>query len=281
MKYFSKKDLKKALPKREKRSHKGDNGKLLICTGSYDYPGAAVLAAASAEAAFRAGNDLVFVAAPEPVAYAVNYLLPDVITIKLKGKYLAKKHAKTVLRMGKIMDAIVCGPGVGARAETKSFVLELTQKVKVPLVLDADALKAAAGKKFNGKVIVTPHSKEFEIMFKKKITGKSLNEKARLVKKFAKEKKCIILLKGFVDIISDGKKLVFNRTGNPGMTVAGTGDVLAGLCGAFAAMKMGLFDAACCAAFVNGKAGELVAKEKGYGLMAHDLVEKIPKIIWK
>jgi NAD(P)H-hydrate epimerase len=275
--------LKFAL-KRKKDSRKWDNGAVLIIAGSHNYPGAAILCTSAAEAALRAGIDLVFVAAPEMVSCAINNFLPDIITIKLKGNEISKKEIRKIPKNALKCSVIVCGPGIGLSSNTKNAVAEiiaLANRLKKPLVLDADAIKACAGKKFNGNVLLTPHEREFEIFSGKKIHGLDLNHKIALVKEIAKKHNCTILLKGPIDIISDGKTAILNKTGNPGMTKGGTGDILTGLCGAFIALGADLPNAAACAAYVNGAIGDILLKEKGYGFIASDFVEKIPQIVFK
>jgi ADP-dependent NAD(P)H-hydrate dehydratase / NAD(P)H-hydrate epimerase len=149
------------------------------------------------------------------------------------------------------------------------------------LVVDADAIKALSKTKFSGNVLLTPHAKEFEVFNGKKFKGNKMREKIAIVKETAKKFNCTILLKSVVDVISDGKKVALNKTGNPAMTVGGTGDVLAGLCAGFVSQGVSLFDSAVLGAFVNGPAGDLVFKKKGYSLIESDLLQMIPFIIKK
>ena len=140
-----------------------------------------------------------------------------------------------------------------------------------------NAIRAVKGMKFNGKVLLTPHAAEFGYCFGRKLPAGPI-KKMKLVKETARKHNCVILLKGALDIISDGEKSVFNATGNAGMTSGGTGDVLAGLCGAFAT-ENNLYDAASYATFVNGYAGDNLFKEKAYGLIASDLIDELPVAI--
>ncbi|MCH7902732.1 NAD(P)H-hydrate dehydratase, partial [archaeon] len=245
-------ELKKLFKKRKSNSHKGENGKVLVIAGSDEFSGAPVLVAMSALACMRTGVDLCHVLTPEKTGFVVNTYSPDLIVHKAKGNKLTKKHLKKALELEKKVDSIVIGPGLGRDKATMSFVREVVKKTRKPIVIDADAIHACKGLKFNGAVILTPHEKEFEIFSGKKLS-KNLKVKSSFVKKIALKHKCIILLKGKTDIISDDKKIVLNKTGNPGMTVGGTGDVLAGLCAGFSALGLNLFDAAKSAAFVNGK----------------------------
>jgi hydroxyethylthiazole kinase-like uncharacterized protein yjeF len=270
---------KSCFKKRKSDSHKGDNGKVLVIGGSADFVGAPALAAMSSLSALRAGTDLVTIVAPEKAGYVINTYSPDLIVKKLDGKNLEKKHLKEILKLGEKNDVVLIGPGAGQEKHTKSLVKELVKKIKKPLVLDADALKACSGMKFKGNVLVTPHEKEFEILFKKKTAGKKIEEKKKMVKTAAKKYNCIILLKGATDIISDGEKTILNKTGNAGMTVGGTGDVLAGLCAGIAAQGNSLFNSAVCGAFANGLIGDRLFKKLGHGMIASDFVQEIPVVL--
>ncbi|PIN85721.1 MAG: NAD(P)H-hydrate dehydratase [Candidatus Diapherotrites archaeon CG11_big_fil_rev_8_21_14_0_20_37_9] len=263
--------------KRSKLSHKGENGKVLIIGGSDDLVGAPALAAMSALACMRSGIDLVTVFAPEKPGFVINSFAPDLIVKKFKDQKFSNKNVLAAIELSETNDVVLIGPGLGRKKETLAFAKEFVKKCKKPIVIDADAIKACAGMKFNGATILTPHEMEFEIFSEEKITEKNLAEKKKIVLETAKKHNCNILLKGHIDIISNGKKIALNKTGNSGMTVGGTGDVLAGLCSAYVSLGMELFDAAKKAAFVNGKIGDELLKEKGFGFIASDFIEKIPK----
>ena len=163
------------------------------------------------------------------------------------------------------------GMGLGRHAETMEALAEIMPLCKKP-VIDADALQPDLPL----KGIVTPHAGEF-----KRISGIALvdldyRERVEPLKDYAREKGLVVLLKGKVDLISDGEVVRANTTGNPGMTVGGTGDVLAGITAAFYARSSAL-RAATAAAFVNGRAGDLVYPEKDFGMVATDVIEKIPE----
>ena len=147
------------------------------------------------------------------------------------------------------------------------------------MVVDASAFDALTINDIKNKEgVVTPHRNEF-----KRLTGVSLldnpENNVRIVEKFAKKTRMTILLKGNIDIISDGEKTKLNRTGNPGMSVGGTGDVLSGIVGGLLAKNISSFNAARMAAFINGFAGDLAFEEKSYSLMATDVIEKIPEVL--
>ena len=156
----------------------------------------------------------------------------------------------------------------------------MIQDEKLPFVLDADGLKAYKVKKkaITTPTVFTPHSREFEDLFGKELV-ENFEERGAIVEKEANNLGGVILLKGSVDVISDGVKTRYNWTGNPGMTVGGTGDVLCGVTAAFLAQGAKSFNAATAGAFINGSAGDLVYEEKGYHLQPEDLIKKIPLVI--
>ena len=253
--------------KRKKNSHKGQNGKILVIGGSEDFIGAPALAAKAA-AGLRIGADLVFIACPEKVGWAISSMFPDVITIKLKGKYLNATHYKKILETATKADVILIGNGMGLKPGTKKLAARLTRTIKKPKVIDADALKSIRLQDVEHAVL-TPHQKEFEILLKNsKLTEKNF-------RKYLKDN--VILLKGPTDWIFSSDKKRKNTTGNPGMTVGGTGDVLAGITAGLLSQGCSLFDAAYKAAYLNGKIGDRLYKELGYGLIASDFLKEIAK----
>ncbi len=260
---ITKRDIK--LPKRTSSSHKGDNGKVLIIGGSKEYVGAVALAGL---AALRSGVDWVTIAAPEKVGYAINALSPDLVVKKYKGDDFCASRAKDILKLEKDFNAVLIGNGIGMHC--KAFVKKYTSKTKKPLVIDADALKHIKLQDVKN-AILTPHHREFKILLK----NSKLNEKN--FKKHLRNN--IILLKGKVDQIISNTKTYHNKTGNAGMTKAGTGDVLAGLCVGFLGQGLSLEQSAINAAYFNGLAGDiLLKKKKGFTYLASDLVEEIKKI---
>jgi hydroxyethylthiazole kinase-like uncharacterized protein yjeF len=273
-------DVKLAVKPRSPEAHKGTFGRLLVIGGSNVFSGAPALAAM---AALRTGVDIATVAAPEKTATAISSMSPALITIKLKGKYLNSSNLSTLKEHLKSATAVVMGPGLGLHNETKDAtkqIIEQLEEKRTPLLLDADGLKAFA--EFKRKVelpmVLTPHAREYEILTGKKLPNNPW-ERAEKVQKRARKLGAIILLKGPVDIISDGEKSRFNFTGNPGMTVGGTGDVLSGVVGGLLAMGADSFRAAVAGAFINGAAGDFVAAEKGYHMIPTDLLEYVPKVI--
>ncbi len=273
-------DVLLATKPRPSESHKGDFGRLLVIGGSETFSGAPALVAL---AALRTGVDLAYVAAPEKTAHAISSMSPDLITIKLEGTHLNVGNASALKTYIEATDAVVLGPGIGLHSETREAVkavVEAVESAAKPLLLDADGLKAFAElkRKLNVPLVLTPHAGEYAILTGKK-PPQDLKEKISEVQKTAAELGAIILLKGHTDIISDEKRLKLNFTGNPGMTVGGTGDVLSGIVGAFLAQQIDPFEAAVVGAFVNGAAGDYVFEEKGYHLVPTDIIQRIPQVL--
>jgi NAD(P)H-hydrate epimerase len=286
MQYITKKEIK--LPKRTRSSHKGNNGRVLVVGGSKDYVGAVALAGL---AALRSGADWVSVAVPENVGWAINALTADLVVKKYKGDDFSVSYAKDVLKLSNGFDAVLVGNGIGMHA--KSFVKKYVKESNKLLVIDADGIKAISISDIDN-AILTPHNRELGIFLKnskikkntikKIINEKNIKNKSLLIKKILNDKKnknkrIIILLKGPVDAVISKDKVRLNRTGNAGMTKAGTGDVLAGLCAGFLAQSDDLFQSAVNGAYFNGLIGDiLLRKKKGFTYLASDMVDEIKKI---
>ncbi|AAM04591.1 TPA: bifunctional ADP-dependent NAD(P)H-hydrate dehydratase/NAD(P)H-hydrate epimerase [Methanosarcina acetivorans] len=265
------------LKKRKLEAHKGNAGRILVIGGG-PYSGAPALAAL---AALRAGADLVTVAVPESVAGIVASYSPDLIVRKLFSSVLCPEDLSILPDLINSHDVVVMGMGLGRATETLETVRKLLPFCR-KAVLDADALAALSGTLFetlagNCEIIVTPHAGEFARL-RDMETPDSPETREKAVREFAAEKGVVTLLKGKVDIISDGKQTLLNRTGNPGMTVGGTGDVLAGITGSLFSRNPA-FLAAACAAYINGAAGDLAFEKAGNALLATDVIGKISEII--
>ena len=267
-------------PIRDPESHKGMWGSLLVVGGSETYSGAPTL---TSLAAYSMGLDLVYTAVPETAAVAVASASPSMITVKLRGERLTPNNLKQLEAPLEKVSAVAIGPGLGLAPDTVEAVRELVEMVNqrgVSMVLDADGLKAYAENpiKLKVPVVFTPHSREFIVLTGSAAKGTHL-EKGHVVQAEAKRCGAVVLLKGSVDIISNGTYTRYNWTGNPGMTVGGTGDVLTGIVGAYLAQKADPFYAAGAAAYINGRAGDMVVEEKGYHLLPEDLIKKIPDVV--
>jgi len=276
--YVSKKLLKKIYKQRGAWCHKYDFGHLLVIGGSKHYSGSPAF---NALAAWRAGVDLVTIVAPRRAADIIVSFKPDLIAYPMDCDYLSPRHLKKVLEFLPGKSAVVIGGGMTRSEEVKEFIRRFLRKLDLPCVIDADAIHAVAedkkivkGKKF----VLTPHAYEFFVLSGIKV-GNDIKERQQAVREVAKELKATILLKGHVDVISDGERVALNKTGSPLMTKGGMGDTLAGICGCYLARGVECFEAACAAAYLNGLAGELAARKYGEGVMASDLIEEIPNAI--
>lgn len=274
--------MAKIYQKRHLWTHKGQNGKLLVVAGSNKHTGSAIF---NAVAALRSGVDLVTVASPQrPADIAANFA-PDLITAPLKGDFLTREHLPLILELANVSNAVVLGSGLGREKETYAAVAEIINKVHRPLVVDADAIRALEEVKQNlnrenRQVIITPHADEFISLTGEKVLPEVEDRKEK-VKKWAGILKAVILLKGHVDVISDGFETVLNDTNSIYMTKGGFGDTLAGICGSLLAQKIPALQAAEYAAYINGKAGELAAKKFAQGVIASDIFEEIPNVVRK
>ncbi len=248
MRFISKKDCK--FPERKKDSHKGEAGRLLIIGGSEEFVGAPIL---SALAAFKSGVDLVTIVAPKKVAWAINTYNPSIITHKLNSKSFSMKNAPPILRLARGADAVLIGNGMGRKKDQRLLVRKLLLSMDKPVVIDADAIHSTTIKEIRSELfIITPHKREYEELTK--------NNPGDLTKSCSKDR--VILKKGRIDSIVAGKVL-YNKTGVPEMSVAGTGDILAGLAAGFLAQGTRPKQAAINAAWLCGKAGEKAHKELG------------------
>ncbi|MDD3614384.1 MAG: NAD(P)H-hydrate dehydratase, partial [Candidatus Pacebacteria bacterium] len=178
-------------------------------------------------------------------------------------------------------NALIIGGGLNRNEETFRVIREIIQKINLPVVIDAEAIRALAYNRQilkNKETILTPHKEEFRALTGETVEDSVANRKIK-VKKWAEKLQTVILLKGHADVISDGKKIAVNKTGSPYMTKGGFGDTLAGICGALLARQIDPFQAAVTAAYINGKAGALAAQKYGEGVLASDIFEFIPQVI--
>lgn len=239
------KDVLSSLARPAKNSRKGENGRVLIVAGSRKYHGAAVLSILGA----RRFADLV-------------YFMPG----ERDGKLLfavAQVPEAIVVEEYPVADCALAGPGMGDAPLKPGELKRRYGKV----VLDGDALRQVERRELKG-CLITPHEGEFRGLF-------GIDGSPEHVRAMAEKWGCTILKKGMVDVVSDGEEIFLNKAGNAGMTKGGTGDVLAGLlCALYA--KNGALEAARAAAYINGMAGDLLFKERGYAYCASDLAEMLP-----
>lgn len=273
-------NLKKIYKKREPWVHKGQFGKLLIVAGSNQYTGSPVY---NAMAALNAGADLVYIVTPERVSNIVATFAPEMITVPYKGDFLRRSQVPLVLRTIKERraTALLMGGGLGRENETFLAIREIAKNIDLAMCLDADAIRALADNwqiLKDKKAVLTPHGDEFKQLVGEKIEPDFFDRKEK-VRKWAKTIGVPILIKGHIDVASNGDEVYLNRGGSVFMTKGGFGDTLAGICGALLARGVESFEALCAACYINGRAGELACKEFGEGVLASDIFDYIPKVI--
>ncbi len=285
---IDKKILKDIFKERKKGVYqrKYNFGLLMVIGGSEFYSGSPAL---SALAAFNSGVDMVRIIAPKRAADIIASFSPDLAAYPLDGRWLEKRHLPTLISMTESAKdvsrgnvAVVIGGGTGRSQETQDTILEYLENISVPVVIDADAIHAlgknpevVSGKNF----LITPNSYEFFILTKREIYQLSHKEKIKAVKEEAERLQTTILLKEKPDIISNGKEIALNEAGSPYMSVGGTGDTLAGICGALLSRSIDPFVAAQAAVFINGKAGEMAAERMREGLLATEVIKAIPEVL--
>lgn len=285
------------LKNRKNDSHKGNNGKVLIVGGSKDYYGAPAI---SAKAAIATGVDLTYIYTPKNAALAIKSFSEDFIVQEAKGDYLSLEDLDDILELASKVDAVLLGPGSSQMEETGKLFNVLAMKIDKPLVLDADALKMVDLSLVSKKedLIITPHLSEFKSFFKnvskedmdqfekfvklddkENLNFRKVNDKIDSIHRITKNIEGSVILKGKYDFIFNGNRLKINRTGNPGMTVGGTGDALAGICLSLLSQGLNSFDAALLAPYLNGKAGDLAYEAQGYGFGAQDLTQYLGAVM--
>jgi len=271
--------VKDLLPARDPLAHKGDFGRVLLLCGSVGYTGAAALAAMGA---LRSGAGLVFVGVPESI-YAIEAVkLTEAIVFPLpdEGGMLSEKAIPAIRKRLKSMDAMLIGPGLGISPGTMAVLEMVLREFEGPIVVDADGISILSInpqwlKERAFPTILTPHDGEFS-----RIGGGLDENREETARAFAREMGCILLLKGHRTVITDGEVCYRNCTGNPGMAVGGSGDVLAGMITALLGQGIEPVKAAACAAWLHGAAGDLCARELGqYAMLPTDMVEALPRLL--
>ena len=279
MKYMTESIIRTLLPRRQRESHKGDYGKILLLCGSRGFTGAAALAA---RGALRTGAGLVYLAVPESIyaIEAVKLTEPVVFPLPDEDGKLGLLAVNEILELLPKMDAVLVGCGLGQSAGTLSVVKAVLENAQCPVVLDADGINVLREHKdiLRGRrypTILTPHDGEF-IRF-----GGTIGEdRMASAAYFAREWNAIVLLKGHRTCITDGETGYENHTGNPGMAVGGSGDVLAGILVSLLGQGLKPLEAAACGAWLHGAAGDLCAAEMGqYGMLPTDMLTRIPRLM--
>ena len=279
LRYLNDQSVRKLLPERPIDAHKGDCGKVLLLCGSRGYTGAPALAA---RGALRSGAGLVFLAVPESIYMIEAIKMDEAIVLPCadhNGCFSEEATAEICsLLTGK--DAVVIGCGLGQSMGTFTAVKTVLEKFPGPVILDADGINVLQSHKHllrerTAPTIITPHAGEFA-----RIASVISGEREKDAAELASELGVIVLLKGHNTVITDGVTIYINRTGNPGMAVGGSGDLLAGIIGSLAAQGVPPLEAAACGAWLHGRAGDLCADKIGQrGILPSDMANVLPRLL--
>ena len=272
-------DVLSILPDRDPWAHKGCFGKVLLLCGSLGFTGAAALAA---RGALRSGAGLVYLGVPESI-YAIEAMKldePIVFPLPDAAGKLSGDAIPEIMQYLPRMDAILIGPGMGQSESILKVVKTVLENFHGPVVVDADGINVLSahtdllrGRAF--PTIVTPHDVEFT-----RLGGNISVDRVESAAALAIDLGCIVLLKGHETVITDGKVCYTNKTGNPGMAVGGSGDVLAGIIVSLLGQGISPLEAAACGAWLHGAAGDLCAEKLGqYGMLPSDMVEALPRLM--
>lgn len=279
VRYLDNEFVSSKLPERPLESHKGVFGRSLLLCGSRGYTGAAAL---SAMGALRSGAGLVYLGVPECIYDIEAVKLNEAIVLPLRDKegMLSADSMEDINILLQKMDCVLIGPGLGQSAGTFEVVMSVLKSFNKPVILDADGINLISRHKdiLRGRTsptILTPHEGEFC-----RLTGKMPVDRLSQAADLANELDVIVLLKGRNTVITDGVQTYINTTGNPGMAVGGSGDVLAGIITSLVGQGIAPLDAAACGAWIHGAAGDICAHEIGqYGMLPSDILNVLPRLL--
>lgn len=275
---ITKKFVKSCFPKRSKNSNKGQNGHLLNICGSYLMPGAAVICA---KAALKTGVGLLKCVFPKSI-YPVmtSHLIQPVFSpmSENEDKTLSMGALNKISNELEWADAVAIGCGLGKNDDTEVIVNQIIRSSEVPVVLDADGINCVLAnidvlKNAQAPLVLTPHPGEMARLIGSSVAEVEAN-RIETAKRFASENSCVLVLKGADTVVTDGTSVFVNTTGNPGMAMGGTGDMLTGMIGSFIAQGMDSYSAAKCAVYIHGKCGDITADEiSTRGMTIEDMLE--------
>lgn len=266
------------VPRRVTNSHKGTYGHVLVIGGCREMSGAVSM---TALAALRTGAGLVTVATTESALPLVAARAMEIMTISLPEKdgALCDASFEALERVLERFDVLCIGPGGTRNPESLGFFSRLLREIKKPMVLDADGLMAL-NEDWGGShpLVITPHPGESAKMLD---TSVSDIEKDRIgaARALANRYHAVAVLKGSHTLVSNGRLISVNTTGNPGMATAGSGDALTGIIGGLMAQGCASWDAARLGVALHGYAGDIAARTKGGGLITGDVINSIPEAI--
>lgn len=267
------------LPDRNPLAHKGDFGRIMLLCGSRGYTGAAAL---SALGALRSGAGLVYLGVPEDIyaIEAVKLTEPVVFPLPCKDGKFAVSAVEQIQELLPRMDAVLVGPGMGQSPGALAVVKAVLREFRGPVVVDADGINLLAKHKYllRGRLaptILTPHDGEFL-----RLAGSLGSDRPAAASALARVLGCIVVLKGHETLITDGTLCYRNCTGNPGMAVGGSGDVLAGIIVSLLGQGIDPMEAAAAGCWLHGAAGDMCAEQIGqYGMLPSDMLEVLPRLM--
>lgn len=276
---FNHNDVLAQLPNRKQDTHKGNYGRILLLCGSRGYTGAAALAALGA---LRCGAGLVYLGVPECIYQieATKLMEPIVFPLPDQDGAFSVAALSDICKLLPKMDAVLVGPGLGQTEGTRAVVDAVLTYYEGPVVVDADGINVLKmnkdilrGRKF--PTVLTPHQGEFL-----RLGGILGADRIKSAVDLANDLNSIVVLKGHKTIVTDGNLCFQNNTGNPGMAVGGSGDVLAGVITSLIGQHLAPLTAAACGVWLHGAAGDLCASEIGqYGMLPSDLVDYLPRLL--
>lgn len=270
--YVDKKMIKENITPRNKYGHKGNYGRVLLLAGSRGYSGAAYICC---EAAVKTGSGLVTLGTPKELQPILSEKLIEAMTICLEDE---EKIEEAITKS----DIVAIGPGLGNNERTLKLLKKVIEKANCSIVIDADGINVLKDnlylvKHSERKIILTPHLGEMS-----KITGMTVEkieeDRIGVAKSFAEEYGVIVLLKGYNTVVTDGKEVYINSTGNSAMASGGMGDCLTGIIASFIGQGYPAIKAAYISAYIHGYCGERVSQKK-FTVTASDILNEVPYAI--
>lgn len=274
--YYEKEDLS-LLPQRYDDANKGTYGKILMIAGSVGMSGAAELSAA---AAYKSGCGLVRILTDSDNRIILQKNVPEAVISCYESEKPFRRES--IIQYLEWADIVAIGPGLGKSDTSRQLLDIVIDNVKVPVVIDADAINLLAEKEDYTRLIknavITPHLKEMSVL-----TGETIDTMRKDMVKFAENnssKDIVLVLKNARTVVSDGGQTYINTSGNEGMATAGSGDVLTGIIASFMAQGLDRYTAATLGVYIHGMAGDAAAERLGhYALTAKDIIDSLGEVL--
>jgi len=278
------KDLALAAIPRGLFSNKNQNGRIAIVGGSSEFHGAPALASLSAYqtlGALRVGIGYATTYVPKSVLHDVRAVSPNLIVKSLSGNEISSFDLPLLKKALSKVDSVVMGPGLGRK---KGSLVAISRLAKLLInsdkraVIDADAISSVAKMRLSKNFAITPNQKEFSLFYKKEI-GDDLGKRAYAAIVVAKKINANVVLKGHEMIVTDGIRIKIVKSKSAALATMGTGDVLSGLIGGYAALNSDMFVASVAGAYLHALIGDRLNSRMGNHILATDVIAEIPKAI--